>query len=59
MIPLEIIALCNKQMTDDDFKSSNVWALASFLDEYSPTIVPNVTGSNSGSNIFSRLVNFE
>ena len=59
MIPIEIIALCNKEMTVDDFKSSNVWALASFLDENSPTDVPNVAGNNSGSNIFCRLVNYE
>lgn len=42
MIHIEIIALCNKEMTVDDFKFSNVLALTSFFDENSPTDVPNV-----------------
>ena len=45
MIIIEIIALCNKVMTVDDFKSSKVWALASFLDENSHTDVRNVAGT--------------
>lgn len=58
-IPHELIGIANHEYDSDDFKSSNAWALATFLDENSPTTVPNLSGDNTGRAIINRLINLE
>lgn len=56
-IPVEILQICNKEINDESFLNTNIWNLVNFLNETSPTYVPNLSGDNAGSRIISRCIN--
>ena len=56
-IPNEVIQFYNNELSSNDFFNSNTWKLVVFLNENSPTVVPNLYGVNSGSRIFGRNCN--
>ena len=58
-IPIEIIQICNNEIEDEEFLTSNIWNLINFLNQTSPTYVPNLSGANSGSRIISRCINYK
>ena len=58
-IPNEMFQICNDQLTQEQFCKTNAWALTCFLKNNTPTIIPKLSGLNSGSRIQSRLHNLE
>ena len=58
-IPKELISICNNEILPTDFFDSNAWKLTTFLREKTPTIIPKLSGVNSGTRIISRNHNYE
>lgn len=59
VIPNELVQICNNEMTNDQFIESHTLRLTLFLFENTPTYIPNISNSNTGSRIISRILNHE
>ena len=45
-IPNEIITICRNQISQNHFEQMNIWKLTKFLNEQTPTLIPNLSGIN-------------
>ena len=45
-IPVELFNICNNMLIQQQFMETNVWKLACFLNEFTPTIIPNLFEQN-------------
>ena len=57
LIKDEIISIVNEKLSFEEFEQTNTWKLSIFLRENAYTIVPNLSGNNSGTRIIDRYHN--
>lgn len=57
LIKDEIISIVNEKLSFEEFEQRNSWKHSIFLRENANTIVPNISGNNSGTRIIDRYHN--